>query len=95
MKPIVPGCLCVIIGSKSAPELNGVCVEVIRKVSSDEASRLFLSRKYEWWEVDRDIPLTAASGMVINYLPFCPTNHLLRIDGHEPETQQEKREVTA
>lgn len=96
MKPIEPGCLAMIVSSKFPQEL-GLIVQVIKQVDGPVVA----PDGYRWnskpgsWLVGYREPMPACLGGPLSMYATYRYDGLLRIDGHEPETRQEKREVTA
>jgi len=98
MKPIEPGCLCIVIN-------DGVCGNNGKSVTAIEylgnvPDRFLLADKI--WRVDppilwKEIPLfksTEIAKGTDEYLPYCPEINLMRIDGDEELFKQEKERDT-
>jgi hypothetical protein len=84
MKPIEPGCLCVVIRSFCGHQ--GKTLTVIKQVDQPTDVEDISG---QWWETDKDLSCSWDSS------PCWPESYLMRIDGHEPETQDVPEELTA
>lgn len=82
-KPIVPGCLALIVSAEEAPKLVGTTCEVIKRHDSRQ------------WVIEPDrslLPAHARNALSIGAYDYA----LLRIDGGEDlESRESKREVVA
>ena len=75
---IEPGCLCVITAGID----QGKEITTVRYIGD------FLEEK-DVWEVNRGLEWLCLWESVMH--PCIPVKHLMRIDGHEPETQDVKQ----
>ena len=88
-KPIEPGCLALVFGMVVDTDLNGVCVEVVRKMSSGEIvlwadgslSPCSASASATLWVVER-------RGSAVQ--ECFHAENLRRIDGGDPDAVQEE-----
>lgn len=87
MKPIEPGCLCVIIRSHFGN--NGMCVTAVRKLPPFSEGW----NEPDIWEIDRPIRIKTLGGEFIRDSSI-PEYGLLPIDGHE-ETEEIEEAATA
>lgn len=82
LKPIEPGCLCLII--KSATGNHGR-VTVIERV---ESPGFPCNPHRDWWRVDRDMLWTSG-----RWAPFCYEAMLMRIDGYDEQDAETTKEL--
>jgi hypothetical protein len=83
LKPIEPGCAAVIIND---PDYEGQQVTVLEDFGRDEFARSDGTTYFDnVWKVDKTF--LTWSGMKTDHLPG---RNLLRIDGHEPDEQDEE-----
>ena len=75
-----PGCLAMVYGDKSDPNNNGKIVTCLSKTLSNITSPIGFHPYSEIWEIDKSIAWVNVVTNAVDYMPYCPAEHLMRID---------------
>ena len=87
MLPLKPGCQALVIKGSQAGKQEVTC---IKHVGIPDKQKYRFAADYDCWEVDPPLPWkrTLDPNTVI-MLNICPTDYLMRIDGHQTDAHDQ------
>ena len=87
LKPIEPGCLCIVINCKQ----TGIIVSALEKIYYSQ-DFVMNDKNLPCWRVDKALAWSARASRTDIRMPYCPEKNLMRIDPDEDDKKMFQKE---